>query len=209
MTPQPLRFSTLLRSITLVCLVYLVVTGAAFAGPGDGFTSDVAQREIMRRQQRVNDAQAAMEKGDQFFAKKDYESALNEYKSALDLIPDAPMTASLRAAALAKWADASVMLAEQRAKSGRYADAKGLLKEVLDKYPEHRAAQTLSKRIGDPDRYNPALTPEHVKKLAVRYKWAPPSMSWGIWIVPTRIFKTRCARINITALRAGASKGSR
>jgi len=165
MTPQPLRLIVLLRLITLHCMGFLVLAGIALAGPDGGFTSDVAQREIMRRQQRVNDAQAAMEKGDQFYAKKDYESALNEYKSALDLIPDAPMTASLRAAALAKWADASVKLAEQRAQNGRYADANGLLKEVLDKYPEHRAAQTLSKRLGDPDRYNPALTPEHVKNV--------------------------------------------
>ena len=163
-TPTP-RSLLNKHTIALACSCILLVEGTAFAGAGGGYASDVAQREINRRTQRVNDAQAALEKGDKLYAQGEYEGALSEYKTALDLIPDAPLTSDLRARAQAKWADASVKLAEQRAQNGRYAEAKALLKDVLDKDPDHSGARILAKRLDDPERYNPALTPQHVMNV--------------------------------------------
>lgn len=118
-----------------------------------------------RRMARVQEAQASIEKGDKFFAEGSYEDALNEYKNALDLIPDAPLTQQLRDIAAAKYCDASVELARERAKNGRYADAKALLKDALTRDPEHKKALVLSKQLEDPERYEPALTPQHVKNV--------------------------------------------
>jgi general secretion pathway protein D len=70
--------------------------------------------------QRVHDAEVAIAKGDQLFLEGDYEGALNEYRTALDLLPDAPMTASLREVATLKYCDAAVELARERARNGRY-----------------------------------------------------------------------------------------
>jgi len=158
-------------------LAIMAVT--ASAGPGGGSVSGIADREISRRMARVHEAEDAIAKGDKYYAEKDYEQALNEYKTALDLIPEAPATQALRDAATARYCDAAVELARQRAKGGRYDEARTLLKDALARNPDHAAAKTLLKQLDDPDRFNPALTPQHVQnvedvnrhlKLAVAYE---------------------------------------
>ncbi len=113
----------------------------------------------------MQEAKAAIARGDAAMASKDCENALNEYKTALDLLPDAPMTAGLRDVASARYCDAAVCLAKERAKDGRYADARSLLNDAITRKPDCIHAKTLLKQLDDPDRYEPALTPEHVKNV--------------------------------------------
>lgn len=170
-----------MKPSVLSCVSLFLFTGAAVFGGTDGSggagggvggsggaggsVSSIVQRELARRNQRVQDAQTAIAKGDALFADGDYEGALNEYKTALDLLPDAPMTAALRDIATAKYCDASVELARERAKNGRYVDAKALLNDALARSPGHKKAEILLKQLDDPERYEPALTPEHVKNV--------------------------------------------
>lgn len=147
------------------CFAMVLCCSALVAGPGGGTVSGIAEREMARRMQRVHDAEAAIAKGDKLFAEGDYEGALNEYKTALDLLPDAPMTASLREVATARYCDAAVELARERAKNGRYDDARALLNDALARNPDHIKAKRLLIELDDPDRYEPALTPEHVKNV--------------------------------------------
>lgn len=151
----------------LSCIAMVFCCSSVFAGPGGGggVVSSIAQREMARRMQRVHDAEAAIAKGDQLYAEGDYEGALNQYKTALELLPDAPMTASLREAATIRYCDAAVGLARDRAKNGRYAEARALLNDALIRCPGHRNAERLLKELDDPDRYEIALTPEHVKNV--------------------------------------------
>ena len=140
---------------------------SAYAGApgGPSANSGIAEREIARRTARMEDARQAIEKGDKLFSDGDYEGALSNYKAAIEAMPVAPATLEWRKLAEAKYADACVALAQDRAKTGRYKDARELLKEALDTVPGHRGAETLLGRLDDPDRYPPALTPEHVKKV--------------------------------------------
>lgn len=159
-----------MKQVALSCLSLALCSATAMAGPGGaggagGTVSGIVERELARRNQRVQDAQTAIEKGDKLFAEGDYEGALNEYKTALDLLPDAPMTAALRDVATAKYCDAAVELARERAKNGRYVEAKTLLNDALAKSPGHKKATILLEQLDDPDRYEPALTPEHVKNV--------------------------------------------
>jgi general secretion pathway protein D len=153
------------RALVTCFAMVLCCSSALVAGPDGGSVSGIAQREMARRMQRVHDAEAAIAKGDALFAEGDYEGALNEYKTALDLLPDAPMTASLREVATARYCDAAVELARERAKNGRYDDARALLNDALARNPDHVKAKKLLKELDDPDRYEPALTPEHVKNV--------------------------------------------
>lgn len=137
----------------------------AFAGPGGGGVSSIAEREIARRLARQEDARQALERGDKAYAEEDYETALSEYKGAIDALPNAPMTKEWRDLASAKYADCSVALARERAKNGRYPEANELLKGALVINPNHKAAKTLLKELDDPDRWPRALTPEHVAKV--------------------------------------------
>lgn len=159
-----------MKQAALSCFAIALCCSAALAGPGGsggagGTVSGIVERELARRNQRVQDAQASIEKGDKLFLEGDYEGALNEYKTALDLLPDAPMTAALRDLATAKYCDAAVELARERAKNGRYTDAKTLLNDALARSPGHKKATILLEQLDDPDRYEPALTPEHVKNV--------------------------------------------
>ncbi len=182
-----------MKQAAIICVAAALCSATVFAGGSGGSISGVAEREMNRRMARVQEAQASIEKGDKFYAEGSYEDALNEYKNALDLIPDAPLTQSLRDIAAAKYCDASVELARERAENGRYADAKALLKDALSRDPEHKKALVLSKQIDDPERYEPALKPQHVKNVADVEKQLQLSYSYynlGDYDNATKTFQT-------------------
>src|ERR1700733_7956790 len=81
--------------VTLAGLALSLSPLVTFAGEGHG-VSGIADREIARREARVQEALAAIARGDAAMKSKDCENALNEYKAALDGLPDAPMTAQWR-----------------------------------------------------------------------------------------------------------------
>ena len=114
---------------------------------------------------RVQDARIAIEQGDKLMSEGDTEAALGQYKSAMDALPDAAITAEWREYAKAKFADCSVVLARERAKNGRYKEARELLDGALAAVPGHKMATQFSKELDDPDRWPAALTPEHVVKV--------------------------------------------
>ncbi len=150
----------------LFSLAVTVGSPSAFSGTGGGGVSSIAEREIARRLARQEDARQAMERGDKAYAEGDYETALSEYKGAIDALPNAPMTQAWRDLAEAKYADCAVALARERAKNGRYPEARELLTGALAFNPEHKGANKLMKELDDPDRYPRALTPEHVAMVA-------------------------------------------
>ena len=156
--------SLTIKGIRLLLLGALSVTALPVMA-GDGSPSGIAQREIIRRQQRIADAEEAAARGDAFAAEGAWEQSINEYRTALDTLPYADNTDAIRASIEARYADASVELARQRAGNGEYDSARGLLNSVLAMDPEHSKAQTLLKHLDDPDRYPVALTPEHMKNV--------------------------------------------
>lgn len=169
MTTRINRSNSMKKSAHLIIAAAVVATSSysfagTYGGPG-GSTSGIAEREMARRAARVQEAQAAIVRGDKLMADGDCEGALNEYKTALDLIPDAPMTAALRDQVNVKYCEAAVCLAKERADNGRYADAKALLNDAIARHPGCENAKKLLEQLDDPTRYEPALTPEHVKNV--------------------------------------------
>jgi general secretion pathway protein D len=166
------KLMTRLPSLVSRTPIVLIATISSFVSPfaiqaGDtpGGLSGIAEREIARRMGRMEDARQAIERGDKAYAEGDFETALGQYKAAIEALPDAPTTQEWRTLAKAKFADASVALAKERAKNGRYAEAQQLLDGALAINSEHKGAKLLKKQLDDPDRYPPALTPEHVAKV--------------------------------------------
>ena len=152
------------KGIRLLLLGALSVSALTVTA-GDGSPSGIAQREIIRLQQRIADAQEAASRGDAYAAEGAWEQAIAEYRTALDALTYADNTDAIRASIEASYADASVELARQRAGNGEYDSARGLLNSVLAMNPDHQKAQTLLKHLDDPDRYPVALTPEHMKNV--------------------------------------------
>ncbi|MFO1440212.1 MAG: Amuc_1098 family type IV pilus outer membrane protein [Verrucomicrobiaceae bacterium] len=127
--------------------------------------SGLANREIMRRYARIEDAKAAIARGDNSFREANYEDALSSYQAAVQTIPSAPYTAEWLQYAELKYADCAVVVAKERAKSGKYDEARQLLDGAIVKFPDHKAAKVLLRQLDDPDRWPPALTSSHVDNV--------------------------------------------
>lgn len=127
--------------------------------------SSMANREIARRYARIEDARTALDRGDKLFSEGDYDGALGSYKAAIDALPNAPLTRDWLELAQLKHADCSVVVARERAKVGNYKEARQLLEGALSTVPGHKAATTFQRELDDPDRWPPALTPEHVENV--------------------------------------------
>lgn len=127
----------------------------------------IAQSYVIQMQEKVKKADEAALRGSQLMADGDYDGAIEQYRAALDLLPDAPMTEQRRRAYVKQFARASVLLARQRADEGRYNEAIQLVEEVLQPSmdPDNIDAKRLLEQLNDPDYYNPALTPQHLERV--------------------------------------------
>ncbi|WP_395744474.1 Amuc_1098 family type IV pilus outer membrane protein [Prosthecobacter sp.] len=128
--------------------------------------ASMADREIARRYARIEDARTAMDRGDKLFSEGDYEGALGSYKSAIDSLPNAPLTRDWLDLAQLKYADCSVVVAQERAKAGNYKAAREALEAAIALIPGHKGALVFMKQLDDPDRWPPALTAEHVTNVS-------------------------------------------
>ena len=147
-------------------------------GAGSSHLSALAEREMIRRQRAVSEADRLLAEGRTAYAKKDYQQAFDKYKEALTTLPEAPMLADRRTALTAHLADASVALAQQfrrqggdpkKGDKGTYEDARALLEVVLKADPENAAAKCELGYLDDPIRTNQGLTYKHTQDVdAVR-----------------------------------------
>ncbi len=166
-TPRIIKTRTVLAvTAMLACLP------ASFAGDGGmayggyyGGTSDISNRASARFQSKTESAMATMEKGRELYKEGEYEKALETFQSALNELPDSPMTADRRKYGQELVATASVAVAQQYRKTGRYEEAEALLKKVLETNPKNAAAKQELAYLKDPVRTNPALTPKHVENV--------------------------------------------
>jgi general secretion pathway protein D len=159
---HPLSRAALLAG---ACLLSPLLAGEFEGGLG------TAGRELARRSSSVEEAQILLKKGDEAYTTARYADAVEAYSGARDLLPVAPISAALRAAATDRFAQASVEHARILARKGDLAAAKAAVAAVLVKSvaPENAGALAMQAQLDDPIRSNPALTAEHAKNVdAVR-----------------------------------------
>jgi general secretion pathway protein D len=153
-------------AITLLVTAEVSEAGPTGYGSGGGVPS-IATNYVIRLQERVKQADEAALRGSQLMADGDYQGAIDQYRAALDLLPEAPMTEPRRRAYIKQFSRASVLLARQRAEEGRYPEAIALVEEVLQPSvdPDSIDAKRLLEQLNDPDYYSPALTPSHRERV--------------------------------------------
>src|SRR6476659_5713528 len=62
----------------------------------DGPVGGIVQKEIAKRNARVQDAKTLMTEGGMLYEKGEYAQAASDFRQAWELLPDSPMTAQLR-----------------------------------------------------------------------------------------------------------------
>lgn len=157
--------SKLIRITSALCALSFPMS-FLMAGPGGyGGTASIADAEIARRYERINQARTLEAEGDRAMRDLDFEGALSKYYEALALIPPAPMTAHDRTRIIRKFADACDKHADKLGKMGKIDEAKAVLKRVLVEEIDidNAKCRTRLKWLDDPVRYNVAMSEGHFK----------------------------------------------
>ncbi len=145
----------------LVCLSILATSIPASA------QESAAQKELSRKIANVKKAHELLLSGDKAYQKKDYQAAVTDYATAFHLIPTGSFDQQRRQAAAERYATAATEYSRALARAGDYQKARDLLDTVLKPNiaPMHLGALKLRRQLDDPIRYNPALTPAHVRDI--------------------------------------------
>ncbi len=143
----------------------LVGVGQCAAADAKSGTVSVVQKELARRQARLHDAQVFISEADAHFMNGNDEEAMRLYRQAYDSVPVAPMTEDVRNRARDGYSKAANRHAKKLAAEARYSDARLLLQNILaaDFDPKNEEAKKFTEQLADPDRFEPALTPEHLR----------------------------------------------
>ena len=152
-----------------------ITVANAGEGSGSSHYSPLAEREMIRRQQAVADADRLLAEGRAAYQKGDYQQAVDKFSEARNQLPEAPMLADRRAAITEHLTNASVALAQQfrrqggkdpaKGGKGTYDDARALLDEAIVADPNNAIAKRELAYLDDPIRTNPALDYAHTQNI--------------------------------------------
>jgi general secretion pathway protein D len=165
-THKPIKsFCSRTALLATACLIAPLCAGETRPGQA------LAGSEVSRRSAAIEEARELLRKGDESYTAGRFDEAAVAYSGARGLIPDAPVSAELRAAATERFALASVEHARVLSRKGNIAAAHAAIDKVLlpTVDPQNSAALAFRDELNDPIRTNPALTAEHAKNIdAVR-----------------------------------------
>lgn len=154
-----------------VVLAFLVSAGTGLLPAAEasmGATAGLANREVAKREAQRTEAQRLVLEGGMLFDRGDYTGAMKADRAAWEMLVDSPATGTVKTAARDGYSRAAIAQARKLADDARYAEARDLLNTVLeaDFDPDNPEAKRLKARLDDPDRFNPALTPQHLGNVA-------------------------------------------
>ena len=170
--------------VVILSLVAIIAALPFRAGAQDAGAA--LDRTTSRYEANAKLAQQALAKGDDLFARKHYDEAVQQYKFAVDNLPDASTTASLRRRALSSLGEACVRLGEQRITEGRFDDATAAAKTILNYDPNYRPAVELLAHMEDRRYFNHGVGPKfedkvhEVQRLFVEAKGFYDTARWDL-----------------------------
>lgn len=158
--PLDSRIRTLGFCLGLATLSLPSTFAGSYSGTTGGFDSNV-QRETIRRQEDLAAASRLLTNGDRAADRKDYATAFDSYRQAVDLIGTGPAVAVEHKEALSKFSQTGIAFAESLIDQGKYGDAEKVAKTILlPQYnPDYKPAVALLSHLEQPDYYNKTVTP--------------------------------------------------
>ncbi len=155
----------------LTCLLVITcayLCGAFVACAQSVGAQTVAEKEVAKRMGAMKEAQALIIEATLLSDKGDMVESMKLYRQAWDILPDAPMIASVRMQARDGYSLSANAQAKKLAATARYSEAQEVLKSILseDFDPENVEAKKFTDQLADPNRFEPALTPEHLNNIS-------------------------------------------
>ena len=142
--------------------------GALFSATA--FTQSVDQiskEEVTRRRAKLPHGVAALGRGRAAMQARNYRLAHDEFRTALNFLPDAVTSEKAHDEALAGFCDSGVWLAERAVAEGNSAEAESILREVLnDRYdPNCRAGLEMFSHLQQPGYFSKTSGPKFIGKV--------------------------------------------
>ncbi|HYR22149.1 MAG TPA: Amuc_1098 family type IV pilus outer membrane protein [Chthoniobacterales bacterium] len=127
----------------------------------------ISKREVERRQAALPRGVAALARAQAAMQAKNYAVAHDEFRNALNSLPDAVTSAKAHDEAVAGFCESGVKIAEQNIADGKFAEAESVVREVLeDRYdPNCRAALELLAHLQQPGYFNKTMGPKFIEKV--------------------------------------------
>lgn len=163
-----MRFKSIrTHSFTKLALILQMGFLPAAFGEQTAGISELAQKELERREAVVQEGQMLLLKGDEAYAAGKYDEAAAAYAGARESFPNAPATAELRAAATQRYAQATVEHANELVRKGDVQGAKDAVDEVLIEgvAAGDPSVEGYRASLDDPIRTSQPLTKEHAANV--------------------------------------------
>jgi general secretion pathway protein D len=127
----------------------------------------ISKREIERRQAALPRGAEVLARAQSAMRSRNYAVAHEEFRSALELLPDAVTSGKAHDEALTGFCESGVKVAEQKIADGNFAEAESVLREVLqDRYdPNCRPALELLAHLQQPGYFNKTMGPTFIEKV--------------------------------------------
>src|SRR5207245_9583894 len=119
-------------SLSLVVISTLAVLLFSLGTSNAQNAEKIAQRELERRQAALPRGEEALVRGKSAMQAKNFTLAHEEFRTAVNLLPDAVTSGKAHDEAVDGFCKGGVNLAENRIAEGKYADAEFILRECLD-----------------------------------------------------------------------------
>jgi general secretion pathway protein D len=127
----------------------------------------ISKREIERRQAALPAGVEALARAQAAMQAKNYAVAHDEFRNALNALPDAVTSGKEHDEALAGFCESGVKVAEQNIADGNFAQAESVVREVVeDRYnPNCRPALELLAHLQQPGYFNKTMGPKFIEKV--------------------------------------------
>jgi len=127
----------------------------------------INKREVQRRQAGLPRGVEALARAQAAMQAKNFVLGHDEFRNALNLLPDAVTSAKAHDEALTGFCGSGLKVAEQQIAEGRFDQAEATVREVLeDRYdPNCRPALELLAHLQEPEYFNKTMGPKFVEKV--------------------------------------------
>ncbi|MDA7539333.1 hypothetical protein N8544_03400, partial [Akkermansiaceae bacterium] len=126
---------------------------------------DLLRQETIRRQQDVAKADELLNEGREAYGNKEFETAVQKYREALNTLPFGTATSDRREFITKSLEEGSVALTQQYRQQGKFQEARDLLEEIDKNNPGNPAAKKGLEYLDDPTRTEVGLTFEHTENV--------------------------------------------